>query len=96
MIALSGLGLLARPEMDRSFLLSIPFSFLIWYYQFEVDVKRFLELGHHANQRKSCSIALFSFNFLTDRYREALPWPPHCSYRQVPAWKSGRKSGRTR
>jgi len=66
MIALSGLGLLARPEMDRSFSLSIHFSFPIWYYQFYAGVKLFLEPSQDAKQRKPCSITLFSFNFPTD------------------------------
>ncbi|UDL88252.1 hypothetical protein LGH82_24380 [Mesorhizobium sp. PAMC28654] len=66
MIALSGLGLLAYPEMDRNFSLRSVFSFLIWYYQFEVGVKRFLESSHEAKQHKPSSIALFFFNFPTD------------------------------
>jgi hypothetical protein len=66
MIALSGLGLLARPELDRSSSLAIRFSCLIWYYQFDAGVKLFLEPRIQPTWRKSSIIPLFSFHFPTD------------------------------
>ncbi|WP_210237045.1 hypothetical protein, partial [Mesorhizobium sp. M8A.F.Ca.ET.213.01.1.1] len=64
-MALSGLGLLARPKMDRHLHFRSASTILIWYYQFRTDVKPFLERSRIAGQAICSGICLFSLNFPT-------------------------------
>jgi hypothetical protein len=65
-------SLLALPENGSQPSLSTHFSFLIWYYQFCVGVKPFLDRRFCSPLRNPGFIRLFSNDFPTQRYEQAL------------------------